>query len=45
MLAAWWLANFALTGLVLGVAFGWLVRGAVAVKVAWHHVSIGGSQS
>lgn len=44
ILAAWSLVELGLTGLILGVAVGWLVRGAVAVKFTWHHVSTGGSQ-
>ena len=36
--AAWAMSGSGLIGLILGVAVGWLARGAVALAVTWHHV-------
>jgi hypothetical protein len=43
VLAAWALAGFGLVGLIAGVTIGWLVRGGIAIAVAWRHIAPGGS--
>lgn len=40
-IAAAMLARFGLVGLIAGVTLGWLVRGAIAIAVAWRHLTDG----
>jgi O-antigen/teichoic acid export membrane protein len=39
MVCAWLLSGFGLVGLIAGVTIGWLVRGAIAIAVAWPHLA------